>query len=125
MIKEFKDFITRGNVLDLAVAIVVGVAFTNVINAFAKGILMQLIAAIFGTVDFEALSFKINGTPILYGAFLTVLINFVIVAFAMFVVVKGINTMQNLRSREELEEAEITEVELLTEIRDALQARNG
>jgi len=125
MIKEFKDFITRGNVVDLAVAVVIGAAFTAVVNSFSKDILMQIIAAIFGTVDFTKLSFDLNGTPIFYGNFLTVLLNFVIVALAMFLVVKAINSLQNLRTREELEEAEITEVDLLTEIRDALRAGNS
>ena len=125
MIKEFKDFITRGNVVDLAVAVVIGAAFTAVVTSFSKDILMQIIAAIFGTADFNTLSFKLNGTPIFYGNFLTVLINFLIVALAMFLVVKAINALQNLRTREELEEAEITEVDLLTEIRDALRAANS
>jgi large conductance mechanosensitive channel len=125
MLKEFKDFITRGNVVDLAVAVVVGVAFTAVINSFAKDVLMQLIAAIFGAPDFAAVSVKINGAQIMYGSFINALINFLIIAAAMFLVVKAISSMQNLRNRAELEEAEITEVELLTEIRDALRAQNS
>jgi len=124
LIKEFKDFITRGNVVDLAVAVVVGAAFTGVVNSFAKDVLMQLVAAIFGTPDFGTLSVEINGTKIHYGAFINSLINFLIVAVAMFLVVKAINSLQNLRKREELEEAELTEVALLTEIRDALVNRS-
>ena len=125
MIKEFKEFITRGNVVDLAVALVVGAAFTGVVTSFANNVLMQIVAAIFGKPDFGTASFTLNGTPIVYGAFINACINFVIVALAMFLVVKAVNTMQNLRKREELEEAEITEVALLTEIRDALRQRNG
>ena len=128
MLKEFKDFITRGNVVDLAVAVVIGAAFTGVVNSFAKDVLMQFIAAIFGTPDFAKVSVQVNSTEIYYGAFINALINFLIVAFAMFVVVKAINKLQHLRKREELEEAqkaEITEVELLTEIRDALRAQNS
>jgi large conductance mechanosensitive channel len=122
MIKEFKDFIARGNVVDLAVAVVIGAAFTTVVTTFTNGILMQLVAAIGGKPDFSNLSFDVNGTPIFYGSFLTAVIYFLIVALVMFFVVKGINSLQNLRSREVLEEAEVTEVELLTEIRDALVA---
>jgi large conductance mechanosensitive channel len=122
MIKEFKDFIARGNVVDLAVAVVIGAAFTTVVTTFTNGILMQLVAAIGGKPDFSNLSFDVNGTPIFYGSFLTAVIYFLIVALVMFFVVKGINSLQNLRSREVLEEAEVTEVELLTEILDALVA---
>lgn len=119
MLKEFKEFIARGNVVDLAVAVVVGAAFTQVVNAFANNILMQVIAAVGGKPDFNSLSFTINKAVFGYGAFLTAIINFVIVAFAMFLVVKGINKLQNMRAKKE-EEAEETELELLTQIRDAL-----
>lgn len=119
MFKEFKEFISRGNVVDLAVAVVVGAAFTQVVNAFANNILMQVIAALGGKQDFSSLSFTINKAVFGYGAFLTALINFIIVAFAMFLVVKAINKLQNLRATKE-DEAEATEIELLTQIRDSL-----
>jgi large conductance mechanosensitive channel len=122
MIKEFKEFITRGNVVDLAVAVVIGGAFTLVVNSFVKDILMQIIGAIGGKPDFTALSFKLNGTPILYGNFLTVLINFLIVALAIFIVIKAVNTMSKLRKPSTVDVAEATEIDLLTEIRDALRA---
>lgn len=125
MIKEFKEFIARGNVIDLAVAVVIGAAFTNVVNTFSNNILMQFLAAVGGKPDFSALSFTINKAEIGYGIFLTAVINFLIVGFAMFLVVKAINKLQNMkRSPDEAEEAP-TEVELLTEIRDALKNRNG
>jgi large conductance mechanosensitive channel len=125
MLKEFKDFISRGNVVDLAVAVVIGAAFTLVVNSFVKDILMQFVGAVAGKPDFTALSFKLNGTPILYGNFLTVLINFLIVALAIFIVVKAINAMSRLRKPSEVEVAEATEIDLLTEIRDALVARES
>jgi len=123
MIKEFKEFIMRGNVVDLAVAIVVGAAFTTVVNSFANDVLMQLVAAVFGKPDFSDLSFDLGDAVIRYGAFLTAIINFLIVAFAMFLVVKAINRLQNLRTKEEEEALEETEVELLAQIRDALTNR--
>ena len=123
MLKEFKDFIARGNVVDLAVAVVIGGAFTLVVNSFVKDVLMQLVGAVAGKPDFTTLSFKLNGTPIFYGNFLTVLINFLIVAFAMFIVVKAVNAMAKLRKPSAVEEAEATEIDLLTDIRDALRAR--
>lgn len=122
MLKEFKEFIARGNVVDLAVAVVIGAAFTAVITAFANGVLMNLVAAVFGKPNFDALTFTIGKGVIEYGKFLTALVNFAIVAVAMFLVVKAINTMQRLSRRGEAEaEAELTEIELLTQIRDALQ----
>jgi large conductance mechanosensitive channel len=125
MLKEFKDFIMRGNVVDLAVAVIVGAAFTAVVNSFANDILMQIVAAVFGKPDFNDLTFELGDAIIRYGAFITVLINFLIVAFVVFLVVKGINKLQNLRTKEEEEELEQTEVELLVQIRDALVQRQG
>jgi large conductance mechanosensitive channel len=123
MLEEFRDFIMRGNVVDLAVAVVIGAAFTAVVTSFVNNVLMQVIAALFDTPDFNKVSVTLNDTEITYGAFINAVIYFLIVALAMFLVVKAINSLQNLRKREELEEAEITEVELLTEIRDELIAR--
>lgn len=125
MIKEFKEFVTRGNVIDLAVAVVVGAAFTSVVNTFSTNILMHIIAAIGGTPDFSSLSFTVNNAVIGYGAFITAIINFLIVAFAMFLVVKVINGLQMLRTAEsDTDEPAPTELELLTEIRDALKDQN-
>jgi large conductance mechanosensitive channel len=122
ILSEFKEFIMRGNVIDLAVAVVVGAAFTQVINSFAKDILMQVVGIFTGKPNFTDLHVTVNGSQINYGNFLTALVNFLIVAVAMFLVIKGINSMQNLRRRDEVEEEhELTEIELLTQIRDALQ----
>jgi large conductance mechanosensitive channel len=126
-VKEFKDFISRGNVVDLAVAVVIGAAFLAVVNSFVDDILLQIVAAIVGEPNFNSLSFGLGDASIRYGAFLTVLLNFVIVGFAVFLVVKGINAMHGLRKRpeEEVVEAELTEIELLTQIRDSLRAERG
>ena len=123
MLKNFREFVMRGNVLDLAVAVVIGAAFTLVVNSLVKDVLMQVIAAIVGKPDFSTLTFKLGKGVILYGNFLTALINFLIVALAMFVIIKVITSLQKLRKPSELEEAEATEIELLTEIRDALVSR--
>ena len=88
---EFKAFAFKGNMIDLAVAVVIGAAFTLVVNSLVKDILMQVIAAIVGKPDFSQLTFKLGDGVIFYGNFLTVLINFLIVAFALFIVVKGMN----------------------------------
>ncbi len=118
MINEFKEFINKGNLVDMAVAFVLGTAFAALVKSFTDDILMQIISMIVGKPDFSQLSVTINHSVIRYGSFINAVIAFLIVAFAMFLVVKGYNAM-----RKPEEEAEPDEVELLTEIRDALRAR--
>lgn len=125
MLKEFKDFIMRGNVIDLAVAVIIGAAFTAVVTSFTDDILMQVVAAIIGEPDFSSLSFSIGDAEIFYGSFLTAVFYFVIVAAVLFLVIKGVNAMAKMRKQGEEAEAEATEVELLAEIRDALVRGNG
>lgn len=124
MLQEFKEFIARGNVIDLAVAVVIGAAFGLVITSFTDDILMQIVAAIGGEPDFSSLSFTVNDAEIRYGAFITALVNFLIIAFALFLVVKAYNKMASLRATDTAQEEGADEVELLTQIRDALQARD-
>lgn len=119
MFREFKEFIARGNVVDLAVAVVIGAAFTAVVTSFSNDILMQVLAIFGGQPDFSEYTITINDAEIRWGSFVTALVNFLIIGLAMFLVVKAINTLASLRQREQ-EEAEATEIELLTEIRDAL-----
>ena len=102
MWKEFKEFIARGNVLDLAVAVVIGAAFGGVIKSFTDDILTPIIGA-FGNADFSALAINIGVATIRYGLFLNAIINFLIVAFALFLVVKAYNRMKR--------PAEVTEEE--------------
>jgi large conductance mechanosensitive channel len=87
MLKDFKAFILRGNVLDLAVAVVLGVAFTAVITALVSDLITPLIAAIGGSHDFSTLTFTINGSVFRYGAFLNALISFLVIAAALFFLV--------------------------------------
>lgn len=84
MLKGFRDFILRGNVVDLAVAVIIGGAFGAVVTAFTKGIVMQLVAAVIKTPDFDKLAFDLHGTPINYGTFLTATLNFLIVATVIY-----------------------------------------
>ena len=94
MLKEFKEFLFRGNVVDLAVAVVIGAAFTAVVNSLVADIFTPLIAAIFGTQDFSSLTFTINGSTFSYGLFLNALIAFLMVALVIFfLVVKPMNMM--------------------------------
>ena len=124
MLKEFRDFINRGNMVDLAVAVVLGGAFALVVNSFSTDILGGVLALIGGQPNLDSLSVTISDTTIFYGRFLTAVINFLIVAVALFLVVKAINRLPGFRRAEEVQaEATVTEVELLSEIRDLLQAR--
>jgi len=84
MLKGFRDFILRGNVVDLAVAVVIGTAFGAVVTAFTKGIVMQFIAALVKMPDFDKLSFPVNGIPINYGPFITASVAFLIIAFVIY-----------------------------------------
>ena len=102
MLREFRQFLLRGNIVDLAVAVVIGTAFVAVVSGFVAFILTPLIAAIFGKPDFSALTFTINGSVFKYGAFLNVLISFVSVAAAVFfLVVKPMNVIQSRGARDE------------------------
>lgn len=128
MIQEFKDFINRGNVVDLAVAVVIGAAFTGIVTSFTDDILGGILAAIGGEPDLsQAFVIDVGDGQLRFGSFLTAIINFVIIAFAVFLIVKAINKMQSLRPtpQEETAEAAATEVELLEEIRDLLRRQAG
>ncbi len=122
-------FVMRGNVLfDLAVAVVIGVAFNAVVTSLVNDVIMQVIAAIFGKANFDTLTWTLNGGVIYYGKFLTALVNFLIVAATLFVVIKAFEEMQKRRTRniDEIPEDEKSdEVVLLTEIRDLLSERQA
>ena len=100
MIKGFREFILRGNVIDLAVAVVIGAAFGAMITAFVANIITPLIAAIFGKPDFSDLVFTINNSTFKYGLFINAVISFLLIAAAIyFVVVVPMNKMNELRAR--------------------------
>ena len=128
MLTDFRDFILRGNVVDLAVAVVLGAAFGAVVTGFVSSFVTPLIALIGGKPDFGELVFSISGTDFTYGAFLNVLIAFlVIAAVVFFAVVKPVNAlMARLKRGEEPEvEAPPQDVVLLMEIRDLLRDGGG
>ena len=136
LLADFKKFIMRGNVLDLAVAVVVGAAFNAVVQSFVNDVLMGFVGAIFGKPNFNALSVNLRGArprrgtrvcngTVAYGQFLTHLVNFVIIAASVFVVIKTFERLQTppqARRRPEPEPLTRDE-ELLTEIRDLLAER--
>jgi large conductance mechanosensitive channel len=124
MVKEFREFLLRGNVVDLAIAVVLGAAFGAVVTSFVDDILMQVVAMIGGQPDFSGLSFTINDAEFRYGAFLNTVIAFVIISAAVFfLVVKPINALMARRKAglEPEPEAVPEDVVLLGEIRDLLR----
>jgi len=116
MLKEFRDFIIKGNAVDLAIGVILAIAFGAVVVAFTEGVLMALVAATVGRPDFNALSFDLNGTPIQYGRVLTALVNLVLIGGVLFLVVKAVNRMRSPAEPE-------TDHELLAQIRDELRSR--
>jgi large conductance mechanosensitive channel len=124
MIKEFRDFLMRGNVVDLAVAVVIGIAFGAVVTALVDGIITPLVG-IFGVDSMSSWSIQVGPATLQYGLFLSALLNFVIVAAVIFfLVVKPMNAaMKRLKKEEAAAPAGPTEIELLTQIRDELAKR--
>ena len=118
MMKEFKDFATKGNVVDLAIAVIIGGAFGAIVNSLVDKILMPIIGSIIGQ-SFETLTTKINGVDVMYGAFLQAVINFLIIAFVSFLIIKGINARK--KKEEAAPAAPPEDITLLREIRDALK----
>ena len=119
MIQEFKEFINKGDIVDLAVAVVLATAFTPIVDAVVNGVLMQIVAAIFGEPNFDSLTIDLGDTPIYYGTVITTIVSFFFVALAVFFVLNAYNAAKSGDD----EDDGPSEVDLLTEIRDALQNR--
>jgi large conductance mechanosensitive channel len=94
MLREFREFVTKGNLLELAVAFVLGLAFAGVVTAFTSGIILPLIAAIVGEPNFNALTFTVGDGVIRYGTFLTALANFLLIALVLFFVIRAYNRLR-------------------------------
>ncbi len=129
MFKEFRDFAFKGNVLDMAVGIIIGAAFGKIVSSFVADIIMPPIGLLLGGVDFSDLVITLKdatadatAVTINYGAFLNLVIDFIIVAFVIFIIVKQTNKFKKKEEEEErAKKEELTEIELLKEIRDALK----
>ena len=146
MLKEFKAFIMRGNVLDLAVAVIIGAAFGKIVTSLTEDVIMPVIGKVFGGLDFSSYFVRLGPIPATYagsptdyaalkkagvslfgyGAFLTQVVNFVIVAFIIFLLVRAVNRATSLIERDKVETVpapEAADVVLLREIRDELKSR--
>ncbi len=120
MWNDFKDFVARGNVLDLAVAVILGLAFGAIVTSLVNDIIMPVIGVILGGIDFTALAIQVGAATITYGNFIQAVINFLIIAFVIFLIVQ---TAERMQKEEAVVPPEPTTTEkLLTEIRDLLRA---
>ncbi|MCC5891178.1 large conductance mechanosensitive channel protein MscL [Exiguobacterium sp.] len=122
MWKEFKEFAMRGNIIDLAVAFILGAAFTAIVNSLVNDIFMPLLGILIGGIDFSSLTANVIGVEVTYGNFIQEIVTFLLIAFALFMMVKVINRLKREKAVEETEEPELSrEEQLLAEIRDLLK----
>lgn len=129
MLKEFKTFIARGNVLDLAVGVVVGGAFGKIVTSLVDDIIMPLVGLLMGGLDFSSLSIKVGNAKIMYGSFIQNIVDFLIVAFCIFIMVKAFNKLtkkveaKKAKEKKEEEAKKAENIILLEEIRDLLKEK--
>ena len=131
MIQEFKDFIAKGNVMDMAVGIIIGAAFTAIVTSLVDDLITPIISLFMGGIDFSSMGISLgegeDAAVFAYGNFIMALINFLIVAWVVFMLVKAVNRAKEVGTKEEEtapeEPAGPTQEELLTQIRDSLQSR--
>ena len=126
LLNEFKEFISRGNVIDMAVGVVIGSAFSKIVTSLVNDIIMPLVGIIIGGLDFTSLSIKIKDSEILYGSFIQNIVDFLIIAACIFTVIKIMNKFKKQKPAEETKPIETPEdIKLLTEIRDLLKKENN
>jgi large conductance mechanosensitive channel len=124
VLEEFKAFALKGNVLDLAVAVVVGTAFNKIVSSLVDNVVMPLFGMATGGVDFKGLSFQVGDTVLTYGVFLQSVVDFLIIAWAIFVAIKVLRSLERKEAAKPEAEKEVEpteEVKLLREIRDSLR----
>jgi large conductance mechanosensitive channel len=121
MLKEFREFAVKGNLIEIAVGLILALAFSAVVMTFVDGVVMPLIAAAVGEPNFDAIIWTVGESEILIGTFLTAVVNFLLIAWGLFMIVRAANRMQ--RDAEAEPETPSDEIVLLTEIRDTLRQR--
>ena len=126
MLKEFKEFISRGSVLDLAVGVIIGGAFSAIVTSLVDNVFMPVIGMIIGGLDFTSLAIQVGDSKLMYGAFIQSVIDFLLVALCLFLFIKAINKVKNIGNRGKKDEdaSEVVkpeDVQLLEEIRDLLK----
>lgn len=126
MIKEFKEFIARGDVMDLAVGVIIGAAFTAIVNSLVKNLINPLIGLFIGKIDLSNLKLTVGDATFRYGAFINSIINFLIIAFIVFLLMKAVNKIaRRNKAQADAEEKVIDQQEVyLKEIRDLLAQKS-
>lgn len=125
ILKEFKEFISKGNVIDMAVGVIIGSAFSKIVTSLVNDIIMPLVGIIIGGLDFTSLSITVKDSQIMYGSFIQNIVDFLIIAVCIFSVIKIINKFKRPQKEEEPKPVETPEdIKLLTEIRDLLKKEN-
>lgn len=120
-VAEFKEFISRGSVMDLAVGVIIGGAFTAIVTSLVNDIIMPIVGLIIGGVDFKSLAIKVGDASVTYGNFLQAILNFILIALVIFCIIKAINKMKRNETVEEEAPATPEDIELLRDIRDLLK----
>ena len=123
VVKEFREFAIKGNVVDLAVGVIIGAAFGKIVTSLVEDLFMPLIGTLMGGFDFSGLAIKVGGATIKYGTFIQTCVNFLIVAWAIFIMVKVINRLKREEERPAEPKAPPRQEVLLEEIRDLLKKR--
>ena len=125
LLNEFKEFISKGNVIDMSVGVVIGSAFSKIVTSLVNDIIMPLVGIVIGGLDFTNLSIKVKESEILYGSFIQNIVDFLIIAACIFTVIKIMNKFKKQKPVEEPKPVEVPEdIKLLTEIRDLLKKEN-
>ena len=125
MLKEFRDFINRGSVVDLAIAVIIGGAFGAIVTSLVNDIIMPLIGVILGGLDFAELSIQVGEAAIMYGSFIQAIVNFLIIAFVLFLIVRSFSKLKKEEEKAPAPPPEPpAEEKLLTEIRDLLKEKS-
>lgn len=118
---EFKSFAMRGNVVDLAIGVIIGGAFGTIVSSLVGDVVMPLFGVVTGGVNFSGLTFRVGEAAVAYGKFIQATLSFLIIAFVLFVVVKGVNALKKDEEKIPLKKGPSDEVKILTEIRDLLK----
>ena len=122
MWQDFKEFASQGNVVDLAVAVIIGATFSNIVSSLVDDIIMPLVGLLLGGISFEGLQVTIGDATISYGIFIQNVVDFFIIAFSIFLFIRLLNRLRKQKEEEEAEEMD-EQTELLTEIRDLLKQK--
>jgi large conductance mechanosensitive channel len=127
MIKEFREFALRGNVFDLAVAVIIGAAFGKIVTSLVDDIIMPLIGLLMGGININNLQFSVGNAVVMYGAFIQTIVDFLLVGFSIFLFIKLFSRLKKKEEKQEdeTEQALTKEEELLTEIRDLLKTESA